>query len=128
MLGNPLVEHRDTTKKLALSLNKLDIYHWLINHGYFPENYVLPPCFKVVKSPQKPKVFFKPKKRKFKPDRTECVSVHFPKTDFTDRNFGIIDPRIHNDIAFHIARNWKTIVRSLFPPKSRVQPISKKPK
>ncbi len=120
MLGNPLLEHRDATQKLASSLKKTDIYHWLVNYGYFPENYVLPPCFRVVKSPSRPKVFFKPKKTKFKPDRTECVSFHFPKTNLTDRNFGIIDPRIHNDIAYHIALNWKTIVKTLFPKKCRV--------
>lgn len=120
MTENPLIEHKETTLSLALSLDKTDIYHWLVEYGYYPENYVLPPCFRVVKRPEKAKVFFKPKSRKFKPERTECVSVHFPKTDFTDRNFGIINPKIHNDIAYHIARNWKTIIKTLFPENCRV--------
>lgn len=52
--------------------------------------------------------------------RSECVSVHFPKSEFTDRTFGIMHPKIHNDIAFHIAKNWKLVVNALVPQDSRV--------
>lgn len=119
-IGNPLKEHRDATVHLAESLTKMDVYRWIIEHGYYPENYVLPPCFRVAKCPPKAKIFYKPKRGNYKPSITDCVTVHFPKTDFTDRNFGIIHPEIHNDIAYHLATNWKTIVKTLFPDKSKV--------
>ncbi len=119
---NPLVEHRRVTKNLARSLKKSDVYHWLCENGYFPESYVLPPCFKMVKRPLKPKVYYKVKSggKKYKVDRTECINVHFPKTEYTDRNFGLIDPRIHNDIAYHISRNWLAVVEAMIPKQSNV--------
>ncbi|MFM4812982.1 RNA-directed DNA polymerase [Aeromonas dhakensis] len=123
MLPNPIKSHRDGTKTLAESLTKSEIYHWLIKYGYFPESYILPPCFEVSVCPAKPKVYFKVKK-KFNPKRTECINVHFPKSELTDRTFGIIHPEIHNDIAYHIARNWKTMLKAIFPAKSRVTSYS----
>jgi hypothetical protein len=87
---SPIALHRAQTRKLARSLNKADVYHWLLVGGYFPESYVLPPCFAVVKRPKNPKLFYKIKKTKFSksgPERTECVKVHFPKSELTDRSF-----------------------------------------
>lgn len=124
MPRNPLKLHHKSTLKLAKSLDKKEIYYWLIDNGYYPESYVLPPCFQVQKRPERPKIFFKIKKNKFKPTRTQCISVHFPKSDLTDRNFGIIHPEIHNDIAFHIAQNWKLILGALFPKNCRVYSYS----
>ena len=126
---SPISAHRDTTKKLAKSLPKAEIYHWLVVSGYFPENYVLPPCFAVVKRPKRPKVFYRVKKgakktTEYKPDITECIKVHFPKSELTDRTFGIIDPYIHNDIAYQLSRNWKKVVEALIPSDSLVTSYS----
>jgi hypothetical protein len=44
MSRNPK-EHFQRTKELAQALDKEDVYRWLITKGYFPEAYVLPPCF-----------------------------------------------------------------------------------
>jgi hypothetical protein len=112
------------TEALAESLKQSNIYHWLVKYGYFPESYILPPCFEVTKSPSTYKLYFKITKRKFSPTRTECVNVHFPKSELTDRTFGIIDPEIHNDIAYHIAKNWKTILKAIFPVNSCVTTYS----
>lgn len=121
-LPNPVHKHRSATYSLAESLNKPDIYHWLIQHGYFPESYVLPPCFTVDKKPTKPKLYNKVLKngKSFSVPRSECVNVHFPKTELTDRTFGIIHPEIHNDIAYHISRNWKAVLAALIPSDSIV--------
>ncbi|MCG2811649.1 MAG: hypothetical protein L6428_09350 [Candidatus Aminicenantes bacterium] len=124
-MKNPIHEHRIATKKLAKSLNKNDIYHWLTQYGYFPECYVLPPCFRVEKRPNKPKVYFKlQNKGKYSPNRTEYTRIQFPKTELTDRVFGIIHPEIHNDIAYHISKNWAIIIKALFPIESRVTSYS----
>tara|TARA_B110000908_G_scaffold169878_1_gene227987 strand:- start:916 stop:2460 length:1545 start_codon:yes stop_codon:yes gene_type:complete len=121
-LSNPIKEHRKATRKLAGTLEKADVYHWLCEHGYFPESYVLPPCFVVDKRPNKPKVYTKVTGggKKYKVPRTECLNVHFPKTEYTDRNFGLIHPEIHNDIAYHISTNWLTIVEAMIPKSSQV--------
>jgi len=119
---NPIAEHRAVTQKLARSLAWTDVYHWLCQHGYFPEGYVLPPCFTVVKRPKQPRLYYKvsPNGKNFKVDRAECATVHFPKTELTDATFGLINPQIHNDIAYHLSRNWKRIVDALIPKKSQV--------
>lgn len=121
-------EHRKQTKSLARSLKPTEVYQWLLRHGYFPESYVLPPCFKVVATPKTGKTYFKVARTRkgttFAPTRTECVRVHFPKSEFTDRTFGIIHPHVHNDIAFHISRNWKKIVDALIPTDSVVTAYS----
>lgn len=134
---SPIAAHRQATKKLARALPKAEIYHWLVVNGYFPESYVLPPCFSVVARPKRPKVFYKVKKKVDKSttksgkkvtgyttDITECVKVHFPKSELTDRTFGIIDPYIHNDIAYQLSRNWKTIVDALIPEDSFITSYS----
>lgn len=121
-MSNPIKEHRKATKKLARSLKKTDVYHWLCERGYFPESYVLPPCFVVNKRPAKPKVYTKVtrKGKYYKVPRTQCLNVHFPKTEYTDRNFGLIHPEIHNDIAYHISTNWLTLVEKMVPTNSQV--------
>ena len=112
--------HRTATKRLAKGLKWTHVYHWLIEHGYFPESYVLPPCFRVSHHPDRPRRFALATKRRFPLVPQETCDVHFPKTDLTDRTFGIIDPELHNDISYHIARNWKTIVDCMIPDDSRV--------
>jgi hypothetical protein len=115
-----LKAHRDTTRRLARGLKWTDVYDWLVESGYFPESYVLPPCFTVKKRPASPKVFAKRKGKQFPVAVHECCEVHFPKSDWTDRHFGIIHPEIHNDIAYHLARNWKTVADALIPDDSDV--------
>lgn len=122
---SPLERHRQTTRDLATSLSKRDIYRWIVKNGYFPESYVLPPCFAVVAHPsrQRPN-FVISGKGKYRVDRFECVKVHFPKTRLTDRTFGLIHPRIHSDIAHHISLNWRAVVRAMVPTDSRVASYS----
>lgn len=131
---NPIEEYRNNTKILALLLKPRDVYHWLCQHGYFPESYVLPPCFHVKQRPEKLKKFFEISRngKVFRPLLTECLHIHFPKTEYTDRNFGLIHPEIHNDIAYHISLNWRQVVAAMIPDQSIVSsytfpiPITKK--
>jgi len=124
---NPIQEHIATTKVLARNLNKNDIYEWLIVHGYFPESYVIPPCFRVVKKPRKKQYWSVTTRRgrtSYQPDICDVLTIQFPKTELTDRTFGIIDPYIHNDIAYHISTNWLKIVGVLFHKDNKVASYS----
>jgi len=132
---SPIATHREETKRLAKALSAIDVYKWIMDSGYFPEQYVLPPCFAVAKRPAKPRSYTKATKgkaAKFKVKWTRPVSVHFPKSELTDRTFGIIHPEIHNDIAYLIYRNWKKLVDRMIPRDSVVTsyafpiPIDKK--
>jgi hypothetical protein len=118
-------DHFKRTKELAQLLPKAKIYNWLVTKGYFPEAYVLPPCFEVTKHPEFGEIYFPVKtnarnKTEFKPDISEFQQVHFPKTNLTDRTFGIIHPKIHSDIAFTIAEDWDTIINCIFHVENQV--------
>ena len=112
--------HIKFTARLARKLSPNEIYLWLITEGYFSENYVLPPCFCVSGIPNRRQTYFKHSKQKYRPKLSECIYVHFPRTELTDRTFGIMDPELHSDIALLIAKNWKTLLRTLFNPKNKV--------
>lgn len=121
-------DHFQRTKELAQALEKKEVYKWLVTKGYFPEAYVLPPCFKVTHHPQFGDPYFpvttKNGKTKFKPAISEFQQVHFPKTDLTDRTFGIINPKIHSDIALQIVNNWENIISCIFNEKNQVYSYS----
>ena len=108
-------KHSKRTEELARSLQPKDIYEWLVTVGYFPEAYVLPPCFSVEKHPQYGKQYFTVNnKNKYKPDISQLCELYFPKSELTDRTFGIINPKIHNDIAFELSKNWDTLLNLIF--------------
>jgi hypothetical protein len=115
-----LDSHFKKTTTLARALKRKDVYGWLVTKGYFPEPYVLPPCFLVTAHPRYGKIYWKPAGGRFFPRISECQDVHFPKTDYTDRTFGVIDPEIHSDIAYTIARNWKTLLKAIFHKENKV--------
>lgn len=108
-------KHLRKTAALAKALKRRDIYDWLVTTGYFPEPYVLPPCFTVTSHPPyKKDYYFKYSKAGFRPRVDEYVQISFPKTEVTDRTFGTIHPDIHSDIARTIAKNWDALLLSLF--------------
>ncbi len=125
-VDNPIKDHVKKTSLLARSLKRSDVYFWLLEKGYFPESYVLPPCFAVVEKPPKRKKYYDVTGggKKYNVPTQQCAVVHFPKSELTDRNFGVIHPHIHNDIAYHLSQNWKTIVGKMIPKASRVSSYS----
>ena len=116
--------HSQLTASLAKKLRPKDVFQWLVTEGYFPEPYVLPPCFSVREHRDYGKALWKIVKKGYGPRPTELLSIHFPKSDWTDRVFGIIDPNIHYDIALNLARNWKTVTATLFGGGTIVQSYS----
>lgn len=116
----PPFVHCNLTAKLARALDKKKVYEWLVTRGFFPEAYVLPPCFMVTKHPAYGKVYFTHTPKTFTPRVTEYQQVHFPKTDYTDRTFGVIDPELHSDLAYALASNWKTVLGAIFHPDNKV--------
>ena len=112
--------HFRETETLAKRLRARDIYGWLVTTGYFPEPYVLPPCFHVSTAPSYPKRYFSASRRRYPQLISQIEDVHFPKTDLTDRTFGIIHPEIHSDIAWNLARYWRQVTNHLFHPDNHV--------
>ena len=118
------LQHRKTTAKLAKKLALKDIYNWIMTDGYFPESYVLPPCFEVEKYPAFGKIYFPATNNKYNPRSSLLTQIQFPKNDYADRTFGIIDPEIHCDIAYEISKNWKTLLKRIFNAQNKVYSYS----
>ena len=118
-------EHTKRTAKFTRKLKQKDIYEWIMMNGYYPESYVLPPCFNVTRYPKYGKKYFTiDSKGNYSPKSAYLSQIHFPKSNLADRTFSIIDPEIHCDIAYEIAHNWKKILRIIFNPKNLVHSYS----
>lgn len=117
-------KHSRETEQLARKLKAKDVYNWLVTDGYFPESYVLPPCFHVTKHPEYGKRFFLYNKKKFVPRTSEICETHFPKTELTDRTFGIMEPKLHSDICYEISTHWDKVLDVIFHADNRVYSYS----
>jgi hypothetical protein len=117
MLTHP-EKHFKETKRLSQKIDPKKVASWLLNEGYYPEQYVLPPCFDVGKFKLRKNVYFKPKPTKrgaeFKPPISDLVTVSFPKSQLTEKTFGIIEPKIYHDITWLLTNEWKMITNHLF--------------
>jgi len=117
-------KHFRDTEALARLLDPRAVYTWLVTDGYFPETYVLPPCFHVSRHSKYGKRYWPLRKGKFNPALAQICELHFPKSELTDRTFGIIDPKIHNEIAMEIADEWELFLDLLFHPDQRIYSYS----
>lgn len=104
--------HHEKTKELLLKVPVAEIAEWLLTEGYFPEQYVLPPCFQVGAVKLGETTYNQDLKD---PTRRSILNISFPKTQFTSRVFGILHPWNYHDIVFYLTSEWKTIVDHLFP-------------
>ena len=108
---NLIEKHFRQTEKLLKAINKITIAKWLLNEGYFPEQYVLPPSFKV----QGFELQNNPKNSDIKNlARREIVSISYPKTLLTSREFGIQHPNNYHDIVFYLMKDWDNIMDLIF--------------
>ncbi len=112
-------EHFENTYKLIRKIDKNKIADWLLTEGYYPEQYVLPPCFCVKSFPFNSEPYFKVKTKKngqkeFKPTISEIITISFPKSHLTERSFGIIDPKIYHDIVWYLINEWEDVLDHLF--------------
>lgn len=104
-------KHFKETEKLLRQVPSKEIALWILNRGYFPEKYVLPPSFSVSDF----KLNDSPYKKNLKElARRQLIKISYPKTILTSRVFGIQDPRNYHDIVFYLEKEWQSIVDHLF--------------
>lgn len=116
-----LKKHRDKTKELLDLIAPAEIGRWLLNHGYFPEENILPPSFKVDEfnleaAVKQNDIFGLP--------RRSIESITYPKTVLTSREFGLQHPSNYHDIVFHIIEQWDEIVNILFNNQNKIYSYS----
>ncbi|AEA42456.1 RNA-directed DNA polymerase [Fluviicola taffensis] len=121
-------KHNADTKKLLKSVPKSTIAKWLLEQGYYPEQYVVPPCFQVKKFELQARPYCEVDisgvQSKFEPEKSDLINVSFPKTQLTDRTFGIIEPKIYHDLVWYLMDEWDLITKSLFKPQNKIYPYS----
>ncbi len=110
-------EHFEQTRDLIKAISKDDIANWLLNEGYFPEQYVLPPSFAVSG--------FTLNKEPFNKNlsdlcRRNLINISFPKSTYTSRMFGIMHPWNYHDIVFWIMTEWEVILNHIFSEEQRI--------
>lgn len=111
--------HFEETKKLALQLDPNDIAEWLLEQGFYPEQYVLPPCFDtsgfaLQSNPYFPISTNHRGKLILDADLSELLVMSLPKTMLTQRDFAIIDPRHYHDMVWHVIDDWNSVLDHLF--------------
>ncbi len=104
-------KHFRKTAELVRKIDKRIIAEWLLNEGYFPEQYILPPSFKVTDFKLQSKPYYE---NLNKLARRKLVTVSYPKSHTTSRVFGIQHPFNYHDIVYYLMQDWKTIVNHLF--------------
>ena len=112
---NLLEEHRKQTENLirkwsATEQGKMEIAEWLLNEGYYPEPYVVPPVFKISDF----KLNKNPKNKNFNKTSSHNKKISFPKTDLIQREFGIIHPKYYHDIVYWLMQDWQKVLNKLF--------------
>lgn len=118
-------KHFKESDRLIRQVNKNSITKWLLEEGYFAEQYVLPPCFKVREFLQGEELFFpleldEKGTFQFSPPTSELLSISFPKTALTERTFSIMDPKIYHDIVIHLINEWDLVLDHLFDKETQI--------
>lgn len=129
-------KHNAETKRLLKKVPKAKISKWLLEEGYYPEQYVIPPCFRIKKFELQDNPYFEVDtsgaQPKFEPEKSDLINVSFPKTQLTDRTFGIITPKIYHDLVWYLMEEWDLVIKTLFKNQNKIysysfpMPVSKK--
>lgn len=109
------IKYRDELEAKFKATNPDKYGEWLFNAGYFPEEYVLPPCFRANGNLILPKPIFKKRLK-----RISTHSLSFPKSKYHKRKFEIISPEYYHDIVLIIINNFSKIVTHLFDKRNRI--------
>ncbi len=114
-------DHYRETADLIAKVPPDTIANWLLNEGYFPEAYVLPPSFSCTGVALRSAPYY--------PDlgdlvRKQLEPISYPKTDLTQRVFAVMHPHVYHDIVFHLHANWAAVLDRLFNVEQRVHSYS----
>lgn len=104
-------EHYKETCSLLKAIDKNKIATWLLEEGYFPEQNILPPSFKVANFVLKNDPYIRNLE---KPPRSTLGCVSYPKSFLTSRVYGIQHPHHYHDIVYWLIKDWAAIIDHIF--------------
>lgn len=119
---------RKKQRDLFLNTENEKLINRLTSVWYFPESNILPPCFVwSVKHPDW-KTYYPIENKKLKwlklGNVSNLVSLATPKWEFHERVFSIIDPKIYNDISYHLINDKTRISDIIFSKGSKIYSYS----
>src|SRR5690554_1063751 len=89
-------QHFRETEELIRSVPPDEIARWFLQHGYFPESNVLPPTFVSEEMQLQTERYNKNPKSLV---RRKLVSISYPKTLLSSREFSIQHPWNYHDVV-----------------------------
>lgn len=104
-------KHFRKTEKLIKLISNDIIADWLLNEGYYPEQYVVPPSFIAKDFMLQTTPYITDLKE---PPRRELINISYPKSLLTSRIFGIQHPHNYHDIVFWLMSDWENIIKHIF--------------
>ena len=116
-----LKTHFRETEELVRKIPSKDIASWMLNQGYFPEQYILPPSFQVSNFSLQNQPYTK---NLSKLKRKKLINISYPKTLLTSRIFSIQHPRNYHDIVFYLEKNWEDVINHLFNQENKIYSYS----
>lgn len=121
--------HRQETESLIKELTsttegKKKVEDWILEEGYYPEPYVLPPCFKISDFELQQEKFEKKDYTDKNWQSEKLATISFPKTGLIQRVFGIIHPHRYHDIVWELINDWDKLLSILFNPDNEIYSYS----
>lgn len=104
-------EHYKETCSLLKAVDKNKIATWLLEEGYFPEQNILPPSFKVDNFVLRSVPYISDLKDQ---PRRNIGCVSYPKSFLTSRVYGIQHPHNYHDIVYWLIQDWAAIIDHIF--------------
>lgn len=104
-------KHYKETHALLKAIDKSKIATWLLEEGYFPEQNILPPSFKVSNFVLKNDPYIQDLKDQA---RRNLGCVSYPKSLLISRVYGIQHPYNYHDIVYWLIKDWAAIIDHIF--------------
>jgi hypothetical protein len=135
-------KHREETENLirirsSSELGLISIANWLLNEGYYPEPFIVPPIFRVqgfsLDSKARQSFFYinktskkgnKPQKQTTKLQDFQLATLSYPKTGLIERVFGLIHPLRYHDIVFWLKNDWSKVLDKIFDVENEIYSYS----
>ncbi len=123
MLGDEVyvINHFKETRDLVKDIPSKEIANWILNQGYFAEQYILPPSFQVANFVLQDQPY---KQNLCKLKRRQLINISHPKTNLSSRIFSIQHPYNFHDIVFYIEKNWDEVISHLFHEENKIYSYS----
>lgn len=121
-------KHFRETKSLLDKIPVSNIAAWLLEEGYYPEQYVVPPSFNVGEFNLKSTPFYSiittPNGDEFNPEKFDIRTISFPKSTLTERSFGAIHPKTYHDLVYYICKEWPFVLDHIFNSTTKIYSYS----